>query len=130
LFVNCLEFGFIYSCGVNDQGQLGHGDLQIRSTLTQIKAHRFSTLFCGSLSNHWFGVTNKGLMCVGSNNRGQLMMGDTLDRKEPCQVHIAAKVIDMGLGAEHTVVIIDRSASWLSNMQAFRDIIIECCESW
>jgi alpha-tubulin suppressor-like RCC1 family protein len=122
------EYGFIYVCGANERGQLGLGDLQDRSIPTRISTHRFVKVFPSSNSNHWFSVSLNGeLLCVGSNTRGQLMTGDTQDCKTPTKVnnHVGY-VVDMGLGAEHTVIITTKEEPFIRHMRSFRDLVIIC----
>ena len=74
--------GTLWGCGYNGQGQLGLGDTNNRTTLTQIttNADGIKSIYCGS--NYTVVLKNDGtLWGSGWNNYGQLGLGDTNNRK-------------------------------------------------
>ena len=78
--------GELYSCGLNDEGQLGHGNTTNLSTLAQV----------GSLTD-WRYADMTAVSCLatktdytlwawGSNRGGGLGQGNTTDYSSPVQV--------------------------------------------
>lgn len=63
---------------------------------------------CGS--NHSAVLTKKGLYMFGSNEMGQLGLGDTIDRLTPVRVQIkngsneVLNIVEVSLGTNHTIV--------------------------
>ena len=78
--------GELYTCGLNDEGQLGHGNTTNLSTLTQV----------GSLTD-WRYIDGTSVSCIatktdytlwawGSGRGGGLGQGNTTDYSSPVQV--------------------------------------------
>ena len=73
--------GTLWSCGLNNCGQLGLGDTTNRTTFSQIttSVDDVKEIYCGR--NHTFILKNDDtLWGCGSNNYGQLGLGDTTNR--------------------------------------------------
>ena len=69
--------GSIWSCGANNNGQLGLGDTTNRNTFTQV-TNDVKQIDCGD--NHTFILKNDGsVWCCGRNQYGQLGLGDVDD---------------------------------------------------
>ena len=71
--------GALYACGKNDQGQLGLGDEENRSTFTRVEGLpngiRIKQLVCGS--RHTMLLCERGALYVcGNNGFGQLGLGN------------------------------------------------------
>lgn len=78
--------GTLWSCGYNNQGQLGQGDTLNRSTPVQIGTLTdWDKIACGN--THSIAVkTNGTLWAWGYNGVGSLGLGDTVDCSSPVQV--------------------------------------------
>ena len=73
--------GTLWSCGNNNEGQLGLGDTSYRSIFTQIttNADDIKEIYCGY--NHTLILKNDGtLWGCGYNHYGQLGLGDGTNR--------------------------------------------------
>jgi E3 ubiquitin-protein ligase HERC4 len=120
-----VEYGFVFTCGLGTSGQLGHGDTRYRTIPILLKSHRMTSIYCNSLANHWFGISNGKLFGVGSNAKGQLIMyNSTIRCGVPTELNVSGNVLDIGLGSEHSVVILEKHKPLVKNMHAFRDIDI------
>lgn len=78
--------GTLWACGANNQGQLGLGDTQNRSLLTQVgTANHWAKVRCGAY--HIIALDQTGsLWSWGQNQFGQLGLGDTTSRLTPTLV--------------------------------------------
>jgi alpha-tubulin suppressor-like RCC1 family protein len=105
--------GKVYVCGYNNVGQLGLGDSTNRTTPTQvitnIESLTISVISCGV--NHSMFLTNDGKVYVcGSNNTGQLGLGDTTNRSVPTQITNilgSLKIIDIQAANERSYFLTD-----------------------
>ena len=89
------EDGSAYCWGSNDYGQLGLGHYADTSQPTSlvIGGHTFASLANGYLSA--CGLTSDAqLYCWGSNDFGQLGLGDIIDRNQPALAATAGKKFD------------------------------------
>ena len=72
----------LYSCGYNNEGQLGLGDRTNRNTFNLVPG-----VSVGSMVIPYYGVLvlqpNGTLRCWGHNNHGQLGVGNTTDQNTP-----------------------------------------------
>ena len=72
----------LYSCGYNNEGQLGLGDRTDRNTFNLVPG-----VSVGSIVIPYYGVLvlqpNGTLRCWGHNNHGQLGVGNTTDQNTP-----------------------------------------------
>ena len=104
--------GQLYTWGNNSKGQLGLGrnnDMVFSPTLVESLAGvPLAGLACGG--NHTLVITRSGaVFAFGSNNHGQLGLGDTTDRMWPTQVSTLRnlRVLPGGVqaGLEHSVAL-------------------------
>jgi len=72
----------VYSCGSNNVGQLGLGDLIQRNTLTLIPGMLADDILLshGDYRSSAYIIRNNELWSCGHNNFGQLGLGDIIDR--------------------------------------------------
>ncbi len=81
--------GKVYTCGLNDNGQLGLGDTTNRNvpTLISTTVGSFNTLTISAIfsgSSHSLFITNYGkVYTCGLNNNGQLGIGDNANKNIP-----------------------------------------------
>lgn len=95
--------GLVYSCGYNNYGQLGIGDVLPRSAPVQINTLSDINFIAASKGGYFaaaIDVTNQVLMW-GRNNQGQLGIENIITYNTPQGVAIAANKI--ALGQDHTV---------------------------
>lgn len=82
--------GALYVCGWNGQGALGLGDTVTRPAFVKLETTAFTPadmeLFGGYYDSLWIIDTNGRLWACGSNNYGQLGLGDAANRTAPVQV--------------------------------------------
>jgi alpha-tubulin suppressor-like RCC1 family protein len=73
----------VYTWGIGEDGQLGHGDYMSRSRPTKIQklVPAAYQIVCGQSST--FMISNKGTFATGKNTFGQLGIGDNDSRFEP-----------------------------------------------
>eukprot|EP00092_Neocalanus_flemingeri_P033110 GFUD01036005.1.p1 GENE.GFUD01036005.1~~GFUD01036005.1.p1 ORF type:complete len:1046 (+),score=311.60 GFUD01036005.1:157-3294(+) len=116
--------GQLYTWGANAKGQLGLGrdtDMVFSPTLVESLASvPLAGVACGG--NHTLVVTRSGAVFAwGSNNHGQLGLGDLTDRMWPTQVSTLRnlRVVPGGVkaGLEHTVALTEEGGvfSWGSS---------------
>ena len=68
--------GSVWSCGDNDNGQLGLGDVATRKTFTKVNIDNVKQIACGG--GHTFILKNDGsIWSCGNNSNGQLGLGIT-----------------------------------------------------
>ena len=94
----------LYSCGSNSNGELGREiEGKFSSTLQKIpNLPEIIRIECGA-NNSWCIDVNNNLYAFGSNEYGQLGVGDTKDRLLPVKIAIE-NVIDVSSGIKHTLV--------------------------
>jgi len=93
----------MWSCGYNNNGQLGFGDAIYRSSPVQVGTLATWSQIVGG-SYHSFAIKTDGtLWAWGNNGSGRLGLGDTVQRSSPVQVGTLATwtTIAKGPGAEH-----------------------------
>lgn len=79
---------------------------------TMVDAPAFSMVFAGVESTPGSGIIHTILLdrdgnvyATGSNNRGQLCLGDEDERLIPSQIDIEGPIVDVAIGAEHTLLL-------------------------
>jgi len=118
--------GTMWSCGRNDDGQLGLGDTTDRSSPVQIGALTtwsfINTIDCG-LSNQHRGrsaaiKTDGSLWMWGDNTDGSLGLGDTTDRSSPTQVGALTTWKKLVMGRDFSLALKTDGTiwSWGSNL--------------
>ena len=107
-FTVCVcENGFVYSFGVNEDGQLGLGNNEIYNTpkvISSLKDVEF--IECGE--DHTFCKTsNNEIFCWGKNRWGQLGLGNRDNQNTPilCSSLSNEDVIDIKCGSIHTLAL-------------------------
>ena len=103
--------GTLWGCGYNSNGQLGLGDTNDRTILTQITTNtdNIKSICCGD--SHTIILKNDGtLWGCGRNEAGQLGLGDTNNRA------IFTKIIDdvksVNCGSHHTIILKNDGTLW------------------
>ena len=122
-----LEAGTVYTSGRNNEGQLGLGDTNDRSSFTQVggalEGKNVVKIACGS--NHSGALTDAGeLYLWGNGDRGQIGDGATSNRTTPTLVAGGAlgdgdgRIAAFDLGYKHTVALTQdrRVLSWGNNV--------------
>jgi alpha-tubulin suppressor-like RCC1 family protein len=101
--------GRLFACGNNQCGQLGLGDNQNRLNWTEIKVvgleESIASVTTGK--DHTFILTaNHRLFACGSNNQGQLGLGDKMDRKDWTEVKVPelGSIIEVIAKGNHTLI--------------------------
>lgn len=60
----------------------------------------------------WKSMHASHTVCAGRNDMGQLGLGDSVDRDEPCLVPMKSAVVSVGIGRRHTIVVTDNGQAW------------------
>ena len=106
--------GTLWGCGYNGFGQLGLGDTNNRTTLTQITSNinDIKSVYCGS--NYTVVLKNDDtLWGSGWNNYGQLGLGDTNNRKIFTQITTNINNIkSVYCGKYHTLILKNDGTLW------------------
>ena len=104
----------VWSCGRNDQGQLGLGDSSNRTTFTQVttNGNDIEQVCCGY--GHTIILKNDGsLWGCGWNERGQLGLGDTPNRNTFTQIiNNADNIKEIYCGWIHTFILENDGTLW------------------
>ena len=101
----------LWGCGLNSQGQLGLGDTNNRTTLTQITTNvdDIKSIYCGK--EYIIILKNDGtLYGCGYNGYGQLGLGDTSNRK--VFTKITNNVKSIYCGYNHTLILKNDNTLW------------------
>ena len=108
--------GSLWSCGLNDKGQLGLNDNVNRSAFTQVTTNinnDVKQVACGG--NYTFILKNDGsLWSCGWNDYGQLGLNDTTTRTTFTQVNtnINNDVKQIACGYNHTFILKNDGSIW------------------
>jgi alpha-tubulin suppressor-like RCC1 family protein len=117
------EDRMIYATGSNANGELGLGDTDNRSTLTQIVLLDYKvpkTVSCGS--NYTFITMLDGtLYAFGANAYGQLGLGDTNSRNAPTQVTVPGGKTPqvIACGGSHAITLTTTGSFYVSGRNAY-----------
>jgi alpha-tubulin suppressor-like RCC1 family protein len=103
-----VEEGVVYTWGDNNNGQLGQGDHGVgtnRNVPTEVPGvNEVATVAAGM--RHSFALSRDGTaMACGSNDDGQLGLGDTDDRDTFTVVAGLRGVVDIDAGFDHTIAV-------------------------
>ena len=107
--------GSLWSCGLNDGGQLGLNDSTDRPTFTKVtKNVNNDVKQVATGSYHTYILKNDGsLWACGTNGDGQLGLGDTISRSAFTQVTTNINnVKEVVCGYEHTFIIKNDGSLW------------------
>jgi len=112
----------VWSCGVGDDGQLGHNDTEPRHTFTQIDPQFFGggasvgMIAAGYWHSMALSTAGDMLWTWGKNKCGQLGHRDREDKLIPTAISAATfgnvAVVSMDGGSEHTLVVRADSSLW------------------
>lgn len=94
----------LYAFGNNDNGQLGNDDALLHKISRNIYKlnHKVTKIACGYEHSMFIDMDNE-VWVMGNNSRGQLGLGDTLNRYEPTKLGMKAK--DIAGGEFHSILI-------------------------
>lgn len=98
----------LWTCGLNDCGQLGTGDTVNRLTPVQIMTDVVSV--CGARAHSLALKRDGSLWAFGANYAGQLGTGDTSNRLTPTK--IMDGVIAIGIGRDHSLALKADGTLW------------------
>jgi len=102
--------GSLWAMGGNDEGQLGDGSDDNRTSPVQIRSSGIISVAAGS--KHSLYIEDNGsLWGMGSNDYGQLGIGSTIDQNT--SVHIAIGVKAVAAGDRHTIFAKDDGSLWV-----------------
>lgn len=96
--------------------KFGASEANSASSKIVLKASDIISVKCGS--NHSAVLTTKGLYMFGSNEMGQLGLGDTVDRLTPVRLQIKngsgeiLNIVEISVGTNHTVVRTEDGAAY------------------
>jgi alpha-tubulin suppressor-like RCC1 family protein len=120
---NALAVGFQHACaldvdgvaycwGSNDSGQLGTGDLTVRTTPSPVVGdHRFMTITAGASTT--CALTAEGAAyCWGMNSRGQVGDGTLVDHTAPQRVSGELRFLEIHAGHEFVCARADGGAAY------------------
>ena len=107
--------GVVHSFGKNREGQLGLGDnyfnSDIQLPLSIRDFPRIKKIACGAYFSCC--IDYEGILWTfGSNNRGQLGIGNTIQSHVPQKILKIPPVLTVACGYEHTLIITDDSNLW------------------
>lgn len=103
--------GRIYSCGLNDKGQTGNGNIEQRNVLMFEKIHTLEHKIVVDVCCGWdssAALTRDGELYVwGSNRYGQLGLDHLvfLTISQPHRISIGEKVRCISMGLRHTAIV-------------------------
>ena len=105
--------GTLWSWGYNSNSQLGLGDINNRNIPTQVGTATNWQSVSSNLGLYRLAIKTDGtLWSWGSNNLGQLGLGDTMDRNTPVQVGTATNWQSVSCAAIHTVAVQTGGVLW------------------
>ncbi len=105
--------GSIWSCGLNDNGQLGNGTNIEKNTFEQISIVLRVWLNAEAGSYHTSGLKSNGcIWSFGHNAYGQLGDGTTVTKTSPVQTGTDNKWVSTAAGALHTIGLKSDGTLW------------------
>jgi len=102
-----VELGrVLFTWGLNDNGQLGLGDVVHRSSPVQVGAlTNWASVACGA--THTLAINAAGqLFAWGRNNSGRLGLGDIVSRSSPVQVGPIYDWDKISAGGSHSIGVV------------------------
>lgn len=105
--------GSLWAWGLNDDSQLGLGDITKRTTPSRIGSEtNWSTVAAGGYHTIAHKV-NKTIWAWGKNNYGQLGLGGTISRITPSSIGTSSDWSVVEAGAFHTIAITTNKVIWV-----------------
>ncbi|NLH98444.1 MAG: cadherin-like domain-containing protein, partial [Chthonomonadales bacterium] len=105
-----------WSWGLNNVGQLGHGDVASRTVPTEVTAlSGYTVVALAAGHSHTLAVTSDGkLWAWGLNSYGQLGLGDLAQRRDPTQVTFFSgrTVTAVAAGTAHSLALTSDGKLW------------------
>ena len=104
----------VWVLGNDNDGQLGLGDNMNRTSFTQLIWNQYSkaeAISCGRYHSIILD-NNQDIWVFGSNNSGQLGLGDRINRNIPCKVNLNIKVKQISCGAFHSLILDNNDNVW------------------
>lgn len=100
------DSGNVWTWGNNNYGQLGHGDLNLRSSPTQVPGlSDILNVYAGAYSS--YAITEYGdLYAWGRNHHGQLGINSDNNQVTPQLVSLPGKIEDLSVGISHVLAIV------------------------
>lgn len=109
--ISLSEDGTLYSWGYNRYGQLGYPNVPsldyppFVSRPREITFEQKVTSIAAGGHHSMFITVSGALFAFGSNTKGQLGTGDTVDRERPTKIALA-RVMQVQCGRAHTIVLL------------------------
>jgi alpha-tubulin suppressor-like RCC1 family protein len=98
--------GKIFSEGNNDQGQLGQGDNQQRTTFTEITSIPTNITFISSGYQHTLALDENGdVWPWGSNSSGELGLGHNNNQPTPTKVILPSPITQISAGGQFSAAL-------------------------
>ena len=115
--------GTLWGWGTNNDGRLGLGDTTQRTSPVQVGTDtNWASVSCSG-NGHTLAIkTNGTLWAWGSNNNGQLGLGDTTQRTSPVQVGTDTNWASVSCGFEHTLAIKTNGTLWAWGNNNYRQL--------
>ncbi|CEF97508.1 Regulator of chromosome condensation, RCC1 [Ostreococcus tauri] len=110
--------GFVFACGLNNYGQLGHGKHSAHVPEAALVDLDVEVVRVAAGNNHTLCVdVDGGVWAFGKNEGGQLGTGLDLDGFQPRRIEtlgLEGKIVDVACGAEHSLALSEdgRVYSW------------------
>ena len=100
----------LWSCGINNEGQLGLGDTDNRNQFTQINSNKWDRVICGGA--HSLAIDMTGcLWAWGCNSSGELGLGDKDNRLVPEKIN-DNRWLKIAAGLYHSLAIDENGYLW------------------
>jgi alpha-tubulin suppressor-like RCC1 family protein len=110
--------GSLWGMGYNAHGQLGDGTVLDRNASVQIRASGVSQVSAsGSNRFSLFLEDNGSLYGMGLNHKGELGLGDTVQRLTP--THVIDSVVSFAAGYDHTLFVKGDGSLWSMGSNAY-----------
>lgn len=104
-----LENGDVYSFGRNTDGELGRGnnDNNISVPMKISSLSNVKSIYADATAQSMVILDNGDVYAFGSNNFGQLGLGDKIKRNSPTKISSLSNVKTVSLGMNHSMVVLN-----------------------